>query len=87
MELRLPDQLVRGIDMTESEWLLDLALGLYVDRRVSLGRCAEIARISTPAFLDALGQRRIPINYDVADFENDLKTIESLESAMSQSKK
>ena len=80
MELRLPDQLVRGIEMTEEQWLLDLAIGLYVDQRVTLGRGAEIAGISKPAFLDALGKRRIPINYDVADLESDLETIASLRS-------
>lgn len=64
--------------MTEDEWLLDLAIGLYVDRRVSLGRGAEVARISKPAFIDVLGRRRIPVNYDAADLESDLETIESL---------
>jgi predicted HTH domain antitoxin len=81
MELRLPDHLIRGIDMTEEQWRLDLAVGLYVDRRVTLGRGAEIAAISKPAFLDALGERRIPINYDLADLESDLQTIASLRSA------
>jgi predicted HTH domain antitoxin len=78
MELRVPEQLIRGIKMTEAEWMLDLAIGLYVDRRVSLGRAAEIASISKPAFLDALGKRQIPINYDLADFESDLQTITAL---------
>jgi hypothetical protein len=36
-------------------------VGLYVDRRVSLGRGAEIAGISKPEFLDALGERRLSI--------------------------
>jgi predicted HTH domain antitoxin len=80
MELCLPDHLIRGIDMPEEQWRLDLALGLYVDHRVTLGRGAEIAGISKPAFLDALGECRIPINYDVADLEGDLQTIVSLRS-------
>jgi predicted HTH domain antitoxin len=78
MELHLPDQLIRGIDMTEAQWRLDLAIGLYVDRRVTLGRGAEIADISKSAFLDALGTRRIPISYDSADLESDLQTIAKL---------
>jgi predicted HTH domain antitoxin len=53
-------------------------VGLYVDRRVSLGRGAEIAGISKPEFLDALGERRIPVNYDVVDLEKDLQTIAKL---------
>lgn len=66
--------------MTREEWLLDLAIGLYVDQRVTLGRAAEIAGISKPGFLDVLGKRRVPINYDVADLESDLETIASLRS-------
>jgi predicted HTH domain antitoxin len=78
MEIKVSDELVRGIEMTEEQWMLDLAIGLFVDHRVTLGRGAAIAGISKPAFLDALGQRRIPINYDAADLEGDLKTISTL---------
>lgn len=87
MEIRLPDELVRGIDMTKEQWLLDLAIGLFIDRRVTLGRGAEIAGLSKPAFLDALGERQIPVNYDVADLESDLKTIAHLRSDGLLSKK
>jgi predicted HTH domain antitoxin len=86
MEIRLPDELVRGIEMTKQQWLLDLAIGLFVDRRVTLGRGAEIAGISKPDFLDALGQRQIPINYDTVDLESDLKTIQKLRSHVPASK-
>lgn len=78
MELHLPDELVRGIDMSEEQWLLDLAIGLYVDRRVTMGRGAEIARLSKPAFLDELGRRQIPVDYDADDLERDSQTIREL---------
>ena len=78
MELHLPDELVRGIDMSEEQWLLDLAIGLYVDRRVTMGRGAEIARLSKPAFLDELGRRQIPVDYDADDLERDSQTISEL---------
>jgi predicted HTH domain antitoxin len=86
MEIRVADELVRGIDMSKEQWLLDLAIGLFVDRRVTLGRGAEIAGVSKPAFLDALGQRQVPINYDAADLESDLKTIAHLRSSGALSK-
>ena len=31
-----------------------------------------------PAFQDELGKRKIPINYDIADLEEDMKTIQKL---------
>lgn len=78
MDLNVPDHLVRGIALSEAEWRLDLALGLYVDDRVTLGRAAEIANVSKPAFLDELGKRRIPIHYELSDLNADLETIASL---------
>ena len=80
MELHLPDELVRSIEMSEEQWLLELAIGLYAGRRVSLGRGAEIARIPKPEFLDELGQRQISINYDLDDLESDTRTIAELRS-------
>ncbi len=79
MNLYLPDELLSGRDLSEQDLLLHLAIGLYIDDRVSLGRAARIAGISVPAFLDELGNRRIPIHYRHEDFEADLRTLRSLE--------
>jgi len=79
MELSLPDELLRGTQLTEDQLRLDLALGLYFDGKVTLGRGAEIAGISKPAFLDELGKRRIPVHYGRDDLEADLKTIAKLQ--------
>jgi len=48
--------------------LVDIAIGLYKREQVSLGRAAEIANMSSPAFLNELGRRKIPINYEINDF-------------------
>lgn len=77
MELKVPEQL-RELGMSEAELLLDLAIGLFVDRRVTLGKGAELVGISKSAFMSELGKRRIPINYDAADLEEDLSTIAAL---------
>ena len=78
MEIRVPDHLVSALNLSPSDCLLSMAIGLFMDRRVTLGRGAEIAGISKPAFLHELGHRKIPINYDQADLESDLRTIASL---------
>lgn len=52
--------------------MTDIAIGLYKREQVSLGRAAEIAGVSSPQFLDELGRRRIPINYDVDDLREDM---------------
>ena len=78
MTLSLPEPLIEGIVLTEKDIIFDLALGLYVDRRATLGQAARLAGMSRPAFLDALGARRIPIHYDEADLEADFQLISRL---------
>ena len=40
-----------------------------------MGRAAEIANMYSPAFLDELGRRKIPINYDINDLHTDLASL------------
>jgi predicted HTH domain antitoxin len=79
MQLTLPDDLLSGQNLSERDLMLHLALGLYIDDKVTLGRASRIASMSIPAFMDELGKRKIPINYDVEDLEADIQTLKSLE--------
>jgi predicted HTH domain antitoxin len=62
---------------TPEEIRLYLALGLFLDDRVTLGRGAEIAGLSQSAFMHELGRRRIPVHYDEADALADVHTIQT----------
>jgi len=64
--------------ISEEEARLDIALGLFADRKVTLGRAALIAGVTQLAFQRELGRRGIPIHYDIEDLEADLRTVESL---------
>ena len=55
-----------------------LALGLFIDKRLTLGQAAHIASLSQTQFLKELGERKIPIHYDIENFKKDLETIENL---------
>ena len=52
-----------------------MAIGMYVDRRITLGRAAKIAGLSQADFLRKLGSLQIPIHYDVPEFEADLRVV------------
>ena len=75
VNITIDDELLKGVELTPQEGRVDLAVGLYADRRATLGQAARIAGVSQPAFLQELGRRRVPINYDVAEFEADLHTL------------
>lgn len=81
MKLNLPEPLITGLVLTEQDLLFELALGLYADRKATLGQAARLAGLSRPAFLDALGQRQLPIHYDEDDLEADIQTVRRLEMA------
>jgi predicted HTH domain antitoxin len=52
--IAIHDDALRGLDLTEDQAWLDLALGLFIDQRVTLGRGAEIAGMTQSDFLKEL---------------------------------
>lgn len=78
MLIEIQDETLRGLELTESQVLLDLAIGLFTERRATLGRAAEIAKLTQSDFQQELGRRGIPIHYDVEDLRSDLRTLASL---------
>lgn len=55
-----------------------LALELYRENKVSLGRAAELCGMPIEAFMVFAGPREAPIHYNVSDLEEDRLTIERL---------
>ena len=78
MNVVVPDVALGGLEISEAEARLDIALGLFVDRKVSLGRAALIAGVSQADFQKELGKRRIPIHYDLDDLDDDYQTVQAL---------
>ena len=74
MPIVLPEEVER--QFTPDDIRLHLALGLFLDRRVTLGQGAVIAGLSQSEFLHELGNRHIPIHYDEADACADIATAE-----------
>jgi predicted HTH domain antitoxin len=78
MIVTIPDERIGSIRLDERDVLVDIAIGLYKREQASLGRAAEIANMSSPAFLHELGRRKIPINYEINDLHADLAGIGDL---------
>ncbi len=73
MQLTVDDSLLRGVDLTPAQVQLDLAVGLYTEGRVTLGRAASVAGLPQEEFLRELGRRRVPVHYSAADFDDDCR--------------
>lgn len=78
MVIQIQDEALRGLELTESQALLDLTVGLFTEQRVTLGRAAEIARVTQLDFQKELGRRGIAIHYDVEDLQSDLQSLATL---------
>lgn len=78
MLIEIQDEALRGLELTETQALLDLAVGLFTERRITLGRAAEIARQTQLDFQRELSRRGIPIHYDIEDLQSDLATLAAL---------
>ena len=76
MTLTFPDDPALA-EMTEADLRLDLACGAFAAGHVSRGVAARMAGVERIVFDQALMDRRIP-SYDETIFEQDLKTLGSL---------
>jgi predicted HTH domain antitoxin len=74
MHVSLPEDLEGRF--TPQDMKLHLALGLFLDNRVTLGQGARIAGISQSEFLRELGNRRITVHYYEADAVADLAAVD-----------
>ena len=78
MVIEIQDEALRGLKLTEPQALLDLAVGLFTERPVTLGRAAEIARVTQLAFQQELSRREISVHYDMDDLLADVSTLAAL---------
>ena len=64
--------------MTAQEIRRELAVQLYAQGKLSMGKARELAEMTVYEFQCLLGARGIPVNYGVEDFLDDLDTIQRL---------
>ena len=78
MNLELPDEEIATLCLTPEKALLELAVGLYAGRQVTLGRAARIAGVSYTSFMHEIGRRGLCMNYTVEDALHDMKMADQL---------
>ena len=82
VEIKISDELLKAAKVPEErrseEVAKLLALELYRERAVSLGRAAELGGVSIAEFIDFAGEREVELDFDLDCLEQDRRTIESL---------
>ena len=76
--LEIPQTVLDAAQMSAPEMRRELALTLYAQNRLSLGKARELAGLSLWEFRQWLATRRIETHYDVTDLQDDLTTLRAL---------
>jgi predicted HTH domain antitoxin len=71
----IPDEVLRTIHMSADELLQEIAVLLYQKEKLTLAQASRLSKMSRLQFQFLLASRRIPIHYDIVEFESDLKTL------------
>ena len=79
MSVTISDEILEAAGMSEAEFLREIAIMLFRQKKISLGKASYLARMNQLQFLRLLGSRRIPIHYGVTEFREDLNTLEKLD--------
>lgn len=78
MTIQLPEPELQSLELTPQQARVELAVGLYAGRRVTLGRAAKIAGLPYTEFMHEIGRRGLYIHYSAADALHDMAVVDKL---------
>ena len=78
-QIEIPQDIFHATRMTASELRLELAVPLFQQGKLSFGKARQMADMNFWTFQQLLGSRKITPHYDIADYEEDLNTLDELE--------
>ncbi len=78
MSVVIPDEILHATHMTADELVQEVAILLYQKDKLTLGQASRLAEMSQLQFQFLLASRQIPIHYDIAEFEADLKALREM---------
>lgn len=73
--LEIPQDILDTARLTVDEMKVELAIHLYDEGRLSIGKARELAGMPLWAFRQLLAARRISPHYDVSDLDEDVATL------------
>jgi predicted HTH domain antitoxin len=78
MVIEVPDTDLRGIAMTQAGLKIELAVALFEQDKLSLGKARELAGMTLVEFQRELALRQIPLHFDVEDLKQDVATLKAM---------
>lgn len=82
VNVEIPKELVLAAGLDNSNLSAEtarlLALELYREDKVSLGRAAELCQMPVEKFMEFAAQHEVPLHYGADELEEDRRTLERL---------
>jgi len=76
--IEIPQDILDSARLKLPDLKIELALLLYSQHRLSIGKARELADLSLWEFRQLLGFRKIPVHYDVNDLNDDVATLKQM---------
>jgi predicted HTH domain antitoxin len=73
--LEVPQDVLESARLSMPELKAELALHLYAEGRLSIGKARELADVSLWEFRQLLASRRVPAHDDQTDLDQDVATL------------
>ena len=78
MSVVIPDEILLTTRMSEAELMQEIAVMLFQKEKLTLAQASRLAGMNRLQFQHLLASRKIPVHYDVAEFESDIKTLQEM---------
>jgi predicted HTH domain antitoxin len=76
MTLLISDDIIQASGLSENELLSEIVLMLFQQNKISLGKASELLGLHRMQLQKILADRGICVHYDIAEFEEDMKTLQ-----------
>ncbi|NDJ17455.1 UPF0175 family protein [Myxacorys almedinensis] len=71
----IPDRIAQSAELTQAELLREIAVLLFQQERITLGKAAQIAKMHPFELQKLLASRKIPIHYGLEEYEADVASL------------
>jgi predicted HTH domain antitoxin len=76
--LEVPQDILDSARLTAADLKVEMAIHLYEQGRLSIGKARELAGMTLWEFRQLLASRGIPPHYDVEDLDEDVSTLREM---------
>jgi predicted HTH domain antitoxin len=77
MSLTISDDLLQAANLTETDLMIEIAVLLFQQERITLGRASQLCGINQIEFQQLLSSRDICIHYDLEDYQADVQSLKA----------